>query len=241
MRVLALDTTTRAGSLALLDDDRLVVEREGDAARTHAERLPGEIDALLAEAGVGPSALDLLVVASGPGAFTGLRIGIATVQGLAMVLDRPAIGVSALDALAWAARGGAAHVVAWVDAGRGEVFAARYAWAPGDDGPPVDSPVPVVGTATDLLDEWRAHLAPGTLFVGDAARAHAALVTGAGGYLVSADAPRLAAPLGRIGRGRAAAGLAGPPHALQPLYVRRPDAVLERERREAAERGGPRP
>ncbi len=100
MRVLALDTTTRAGSVALVDDERVVDERSGDAPRPHAERLPGEIIALLAAHGVAVADVDLFAVASGPGSFTGLRIGIATIQGLAFVRQRPVVAVSALEALA---------------------------------------------------------------------------------------------------------------------------------------------
>ena len=99
MRVLALDTTTRAGSVALVEDDRIVDERGGDATRTHAERLPGEIVALVAAHGLGLADVDLFAVASGPGSFTGLRIGIATMQGLAFVCRRPVVGVPALEAL----------------------------------------------------------------------------------------------------------------------------------------------
>ena len=88
MRVLALDTTTPAGSVALVDEDRVVEERRGDSSRTHAERLPGEVMTLLRECGVGLPDVDLFAVASGPGSFTGLRIGIATIQGLAFVIRR---------------------------------------------------------------------------------------------------------------------------------------------------------
>ena len=98
--ILALDTTTRGGSIAVADDDRVLALLPGDAARTHGERLPAEIAAALDRAGVAQSAIDLLAVATGPGAFTGLRIGLAAIQGLAMTLDRPVVGVSALDALA---------------------------------------------------------------------------------------------------------------------------------------------
>ncbi|HMB82302.1 MAG TPA: tRNA (adenosine(37)-N6)-threonylcarbamoyltransferase complex dimerization subunit type 1 TsaB, partial [Vicinamibacterales bacterium] len=82
MRVLALDTTTRAGSVALVSDDRVVDERSGDGSRTHALRLPGEILTLADEHRWPLSTIDLYAVASGPGSFTGLRIGIATIQGL---------------------------------------------------------------------------------------------------------------------------------------------------------------
>src|SRR5437870_5390124 len=99
MRVLALDTTTRAGSVALVIDGRVAVERAGDETRTHAERLPGEILDVLRETGNTVADIDLLAVAIGPGSFTGLRVGIATVQGLAMVRGLPVAPVPALRAL----------------------------------------------------------------------------------------------------------------------------------------------
>ena len=88
MRVIALDSTTRAGSVALVEDDCVIDERAGDASRPHAERLPGEIVDLAAAHGVALADVDLFAVASGPGSFTGLRIGIATMQGLAFVHGR---------------------------------------------------------------------------------------------------------------------------------------------------------
>src|SRR5262245_6083629 len=125
MRVMALDTTSRAGSVALVDDGRIVEERTGDASRTHGERLPGELAAL----GVEWSSVDVFAVAAGPGSFTGLRIGIATIQGLALVNRRTAVGVSALEALAQLASRDLAEgdtIASWVDAQRGEVFSALY-------------------------------------------------------------------------------------------------------------------
>ena len=103
MWLLALETTTREGSVALLRDDDVVAARPGDPALSHAERLPADFAAVLAVAGLAPSAIDLFAVATGPGGFTGLRIGLAAVQGLALSLDRPVAGVASLPALAWAA------------------------------------------------------------------------------------------------------------------------------------------
>ncbi|MDP1572301.1 MAG: tRNA (adenosine(37)-N6)-threonylcarbamoyltransferase complex dimerization subunit type 1 TsaB [Vicinamibacterales bacterium] len=233
MRALALDTTTPAGSVAVIEDARLLAELEGDRTRTHTERLPAEIAQVLAQAGVARQDLDLLVVATGPGAFTGLRIGLAVVQGLAMALDRPAIGVSALDALAWSARapeGGAASMAVWMEASRGEVFGATYTFGP-DTRDPVPDAAPVVGPPAQVLADWAAWLPAGTVFVGDAARRHADLIGASGRFTVHPAHPLLAGALAHIGRLRALAGQAGPPHALQPLYVRRPDVELERERR----------
>src|SRR5215475_1661728 len=123
MRVMALDTTSRAGSVALVDDGRIVDERAGDASRTHGERLPGELAAL----GFEWSSVDVFAVCAGPGSFTGLRIGIVTIQGLAFVDKRPAVGVSALEAWAQLASRELAEcttIGVWIDAQLGEVFSA---------------------------------------------------------------------------------------------------------------------
>ena len=127
--ILALDTTTRGGSVAVTDDDRVLALLHGDQSRTHGERLPGEIARALEQAAVTRDRIDLLAVATGPGAFTGLRIGLAAIQGLAMTLDRPVIGVSALDALVEQAEDRSAHldreapdlIVPWMDAQRAMV------------------------------------------------------------------------------------------------------------------------
>ena len=174
-------------------------------------------------------------MASGPGGFTGLRIGLAVVQGLALVLDKPTIGVSALDAVAWSAHQGEMpppSIAVWMDAARGDVFGATYRW---DDAAPADpAPLvipPIVGAPEVLLATWRPGLPEGTRFAGDGARRYAGLIAAGSDFPVCPETPLLAGPLGRIGLARARAGQAGPPHALQPLYVRRPDVEIERERR----------
>src|SRR5262249_47542664 len=164
MRVIALDSTTRTGSVALVVDQRIVDERRGDGSRTHAERLPMELVALADAHHVTLGDVDLYAVASGPGSFTGLRIGIATIQGLAFVHNRRVFGISALEALAHAASSDLAPgvlIAVWMDAHRRDVFAAAYrvtAAAPGSaarleqvDGPSVDAPA-------SILARWREQL-----------------------------------------------------------------------------------
>ncbi|HEX4936181.1 MAG TPA: tRNA (adenosine(37)-N6)-threonylcarbamoyltransferase complex dimerization subunit type 1 TsaB [Gemmatimonadaceae bacterium] len=267
MLTLALDTTTRAGSVAVVRDATVLAVVLGDVTRTHGERLPGEFEAALQRAGVSLSELDLLAVASGPGAFTGLRIGLAAIQGLAMVLDVPVIAVSALDALAYCAGAGTVpppggqspvpesllaesllpeesplHVATWMDAARGEVFAARYSVAALSV--PAATParncgasllpnlaatsVPIVGAPQAVLDAMPA--VPGTVFIGDGAVRYATQIQqhfGAG-HRVEPPPPALAPYIAILGCAGAARGEAGPPHALQPLYVRRPDAEIAR-------------
>src|SRR5689334_22287092 len=104
MLVLALDTTTRVCSCALAHDGQVLHELASDVSRPPAARLPGELVDLLDHERRTLDEIDVFAVATGPGSFTGLRIGIATMQGLAMATGKPLIGVSGLDALRDAAR-----------------------------------------------------------------------------------------------------------------------------------------
>ena len=141
---------------------------------------------------------DIEAVASGPGSFTGLRIGIATARGLALALDRPCIGVSTLKALAAGAPGG----LALVDARRGELFAL-------DAG----------GSAVvELPEDVAGRLQPGTLCVGDGARRYRSLLEAAAAVVPPDDDARHAP--GAEALSRLAAGGGQP----EPVYVRRPDA-----------------
>lgn len=236
MRVLALDTTTRAGSVALVDDDRIVDERRGDSERTHAERLPGELIAVADAHHVALSDVDVFAVASGPGSFTGLRIGIATVQGLAFVTRRPAAGVSALEALAQIASREAdagAVIAAWMDAHRREVFAALYrvsSAAMFDSARLIALDPPRVGDPLSILAQWRDNLAASATFVGDGAVIYADAIARNVQSVRILPPPLLAGAIGRLAVDRARNGVMVDPAGIQPLYVRRPDAELARDR-----------
>jgi tRNA threonylcarbamoyladenosine biosynthesis protein TsaB len=240
MRVLALDSTTRVGSVALLETDAggaatIVDERAGDAARTHAERLPADVTALLDAHDLSSAAIDLFAVASGPGSFTGLRIGIATMQGFALACDRPLIGVSALDALAEMAmlevEDGAAIGV-WIDAYRREVFTALYrveasANAGGERLSTLEGPR--VGDADSTLRRWTNAGTRPAIVIGGGAVLYAEAVVLAFPQVRIIHPPVLAGAVGRIAARYAAGGLRPHPAALQPLYVRRPDAEVARD------------
>ena len=261
MLTLAVDTTTNRGSFALARNGRLIEETRGDGESTHGEHLPGAIHALLGRQGMTTADVDRYAVALGPGSFTGLRVGIATVQGLALAHGRPVVGMPVLEVLvdvaARAAGAGAAPdlIVPWVDARRGEVFSALYEPAPeppsrngrvdaeaaaGAGWRVTEAPISAVPAA--VLDGWAHRL-----------RHRSAWVIGDG---VAASRPLLDARLGAGSRrfdevpplARAMAAMAvlapwrdraGAPHALRPVYVRRPDAELARERRRQATIGGP--
>jgi tRNA threonylcarbamoyladenosine biosynthesis protein TsaB len=240
MLTLSLDTTTRAGSVALVDDDGGVDERTGDPARTHAERLPGDVLSLLASRRLTASQIDVFAVASGPGSFTGLRVGIATIQGLAFVTGRPVVAVSALDALAHIASADApagTTIATWMDAHRRDVFAALYRTT---DAPLFDPDrtialePPSVGDPESTLARWRDRLGVlPAIVVGDGARLFADAIARAAPDARILAAPMLAGAVGRIAATRARGGGTIGPAAIQPLYVRRPDAEVDRERQRA--------
>ena len=240
MWLLALETTTRDGSVALLRDDVVVATRPGDPALSHAERLPADFAAVLAVAGLAPGAIDLFAVATGPGGFTGLRIGLAAVQGLALSLDRPVAGVASLPALAWAALDedpALTHTGVWLDASRGEVFAAAYrrAASPADGWPLEALALPTSARPDATAAAWQELVPTGTAVVAACRELALEALTG-GGYRRLTAPTQLAGAVGRIAWRMHASGLAAPPHALMPEYVRRPDVELDRDRRTAATR-----
>jgi len=226
--VLALDTTTSSGSCALARDGRVVCEQVSDAPNAHAERLPGDLMSLLDGANIRLADIDIFAVATGPGSFTGLRIGIATMQGLAFAEGKPLIGVSGFEVLVRVA-GTHERVATWVDAWRGEVFAALY-----EDGREVDAPV--VSRPEAVLESLReATPAPGrsTLFIGDGARAHADVIRdmlGERARIAEPPAPPLAGAIAIIAGELSISGEHAP-HAIRPLYIRRTDAELARDAR----------
>jgi tRNA threonylcarbamoyladenosine biosynthesis protein TsaB len=233
MRLLALDTTARAGSVALAENGVVIDVRGGDPSRTHGERLPGDVLDLLRAHGIGPADIDIYAIAAGPGSFTGLRVGIACIQGFALVNGRRVVPISALDALAHAAASTAAAapaaagalVAAWIDAQRGEVFAALYRGPLLVDGP-------LVATPARTLDRWRERLADRPVVaIGDGAlRYSEALASAFGGRVRMTDpiAPLLARPIAELAHVEASAGRAVDPHAIVPIYIRRPDAEIAR-------------
>lgn len=123
--ILAVETATRAGSVSVSRGETVLASRTGDASSSHSTDLIERIDAVLREAAVDLRSVDLFAAAIGPGSFTGLRIGLATVKSLATSLERKCVGVPTLAALAYAA-GASARVVALLPAGRGEVFAQLF-------------------------------------------------------------------------------------------------------------------
>lgn len=231
MRVLALDTTTRTGSLAVVEDGRVVLEQAGDPSRPQAERLPSEIVAALHSVGRTTADVDLFAVASGPGSFTGLRIGIAAIQGMALVHNKRVAPISALRALAEAAVSGleiGARVGAWMDAYRRDVFSSLYeVLMLGEQGIALlgEIEAPMVAAPADTLTRWATLGLPARI-CGDGAVSYRSLVPDT---IETVPPPLLAVPIARLAIALHNARGTVPPAGAQPLYVRRPDVEIARD------------
>jgi tRNA threonylcarbamoyladenosine biosynthesis protein TsaB len=174
MRLLAVETSTLAGGVALLDGDRVIGESLLDVRITHSERLMVAVDRVLDDARWAVRDLEALAVSVGPGSFTGLRIGLATVKGLALALDLPIAAVPTLDAMAAALPFAAWPVCPVVDARKDEVYACRYRWdgaamrreweylalSPADVAARLHEPTILLGNAADTIRSPWARLAP---------------------------------------------------------------------------------
>jgi len=194
-------------------------------SRSHAERLPLEAINWLSGLGVSLSSLDAFAVVSGPGSFTGLRVGVAATQGWAFALGKPVIGVPTLDAVASdAAVAGLTDVliVPMVDGQRSEVF--YSAWRNGVEVAPAAAARP-----TDAIAAIAAAF-PGlrAVAIGDGLAKYASLVDAAGWSRRDMTAPLAESAVRLAAAGRYPRGTA---HAIRPIYVRRPDAEVSRELR----------
>jgi tRNA threonylcarbamoyladenosine biosynthesis protein TsaB len=191
--LLAFDTATDATTVALLREGVLLGER-----RSRAFRILADAEALLAEAGVEQSDLEALAVGTGPGSYTGLRMGLVTARALAFSLGIPVAGVSTLDTLA----AGTPGSVPVLDARRGEIFTRAREKA-------------------EVMLPEALKVEPGVRYVGDGAVRYRPLLEAAGGAVAEDESDE------HVPWARNLAGLAhdfGAADALEPLYLRAPDA-----------------
>ncbi|HEY6878514.1 MAG TPA: tRNA (adenosine(37)-N6)-threonylcarbamoyltransferase complex dimerization subunit type 1 TsaB [Polyangiales bacterium] len=222
MRVLALDTSTFVGTVAVLRDGALLAEWSASVRATHGETLLPHVARALEQAGMTARELDLIAVGIGPGSFTGVRIGVATAKGLALAEGKPLVGLSSLRVIAGGMSGGALRAVA-IDAQKGELYCALYAL--GSDGleeriaPFHAQPAEAATKLRSLGPVWLA---------GDGVERYPEFAAALGEFVrvpAYCDVPRaavLAYDAARELARRGASDLA----SLEPLYVRPSDAKL---------------
>lgn len=222
MRVLAIDTATPAASVALAEDRRLVASALRVDRRGHASFLISAIDFCFDQAGWVPTDLDAIVIDVGPGLYTGIRVGLATAQGLAAAIGVPLVPAVSLDAIAYRAATGHRHIWSVVDVRRGEVAVAAYRPVPG--GVVKDGPAEVVTS-----EVFRAMLESDpddVLLVGDVQALPDNLLRGL--HRVRVGRPRYpsADVLIEVASPSVDKGTAPHPDEVRPLYLREPDVTL---------------
>ncbi len=230
VKLLAIETATRAQSVAILDGERVLGCSDQATDGSHARWLVPTIDHLLTSKGLTLSDLDGLGVSIGPGSFTGLRVGLATVLGFRTVTGLPLASVPTLEGMAWNLRG-SPHTLCPILKGRsGEAYWAVYRWSPGGS---LEQVVPAqVGSVKEIVesvqgpmlmygDGWEAYRSELSRYLGP--KVHH--VRGGPKHAMAPSAVSIGlAALARLARGEdVGAGIA-------PLYIQRAEAEVNRER-----------
>jgi tRNA threonylcarbamoyladenosine biosynthesis protein TsaB len=229
MLVLGIETSTKTGGVALIDEKGVIAEYTSNIEVTHSERLMAHVDRLLKDTGVALADVGGLAVSVGPGSFTGLRIGIATIKGIAFSTNKPVAAVPTLRALAWQVPYAAHPVCPLLDARKKEVYAALYRYENGRPVPVMDEcSLPLAGLADRAAGE--------IIFTGEGAQLFRSEIRSLFGDRalfapLSAMVPS-AASVAEIGRLMLEQGERADPDLLTPIYIRRPEAEVAWEIRQ---------
>lgn len=213
--LLAIDTSTGTAGLALFDGE-VRAELSWVAGRQHSSQLLPALERLLALAGVETGQLSAVAAARGPGSYTGVRVGLAVAQGLALALGVPAFGICSLDVVAAGQEGTALPIRPLLDAGRRRYATALYRWSADR----LERCEPIVGVGLDQLEEL---VRQPCLLCGDldsAARSRLRAILGAQAAIASPAASwRRPAILAQLAWAGFQAGAPGDPAALEPIYL----------------------
>lgn len=228
--VLAADTATRMNAVALCRGGEILAETLTDGQRTHAERLMDMAAWVLREGGASLEAVDLLAISTGPGSFTGLRIGVSAWKGLALARGIPLIGVPTLDAMTLLAGMHDGMVCPMLDARMKEVFAAVYRFRDGErEKIRPDAVCPAEAVIAELEGP--------ALFLGDGAEAYREQIQAALPEARFAPAhcsvPRAAAVAAEA-LALAAAGADGVADQVEPVYLRLSQAEMNQQQAQPA-------
>jgi len=218
MKILAVDTSSERGSVCVSKDGEVLGEVRLSSSIQHSERLFGSIEFLFRFLPFGLTDIDLFAGARGPGSFTGLRIGLAALEGFAAALGKPSVGVSTLEGLAWAAGDPGTWIAPTIDARRSEVYGALYRRKGNEL---IEALTPVVLKPA----EWFKSLPVEPItFCGDGAMRYWEGIAPHPQWRLQRVDLYLARAIAEVAQTRSH-------EPLQPLYVRRTDAEIAREQR----------
>ncbi len=235
MLILGVETSTPRSSVALVDQERILASASLGMGQRHAEFVGPAIEFCLRQAGRGPDEVTGVAVGLGPGLYTGLRVGLVTAQTFAAARELPTVGMAGLDVLAFKVRHARKLVCAAIDARRGELFWCFYRAAPGGVQRHTDLRV---GTPDKLAGEI-AGVGEECLVIGDAALSYRRELEDvdvelAGIELAWPDAGELA----ELAVPRFVREETQRPGALQPIYLRQPDARISWDTLRTVSTGG---
>ena len=227
--ILSIETATLSGSVAISRGDKILDVISGDPQISHSNTLLDDVDKLLSQTQIDLPEIDLFAVATGPGSFTGLRIGLATIKALAATLERPATGIPTLEAVALSG-GDSKATVALLPAGRGEVFTQLFSVTGAHAVEARDEPAHI--PPTRLLERYGDF--ESVTWCGPGAIVHRELIEGAaknhrGGrdWRIAPETTSLAAQVARLALQRFKQNQFGDAYALRAIYVRPADAQLK--------------
>jgi tRNA threonylcarbamoyladenosine biosynthesis protein TsaB len=229
VNILGIETSTNTGSVAIVSEDGVVAQYSLNIEVTHSERLMSTVDRVLKDTGLAVQDLGGFSVAIGPGSFTGLRIGLSTVKGLALATGKPIAAVPTLQALAWNLPYSAYPVCPILDARKNEVYAALYRF----DGTALVQVLPETAISIFKLAE---QISEKVVFTGEGSRIYRNGILDLLGER-AVFAPHSAilpsgAKVAEIGLDMIKSGRQAEPDRLTPLYIRRPEAEVAWEKKE---------
>lgn len=215
MKLVGVDTSTKTGSVALLDNDNLVDELSSPVGESFSRSLLAMIERLLTKNGIGLDTLSGFGVAIGPGSFTGIRIGLSTIRGITLSKRLPIYGISSLEAMARTVRSGQEGILApMLDAGDGEVYYSKFCY---DDGALVRM---CADSAAPLLDALQPDPSATCAFGSGADRYREEIAEG-GGQFMEGSRNSVAEGVAKAAYLKMAAGDEGDKQGLKPNYIRR--------------------
>ncbi|MCI9219672.1 MAG: tRNA (adenosine(37)-N6)-threonylcarbamoyltransferase complex dimerization subunit type 1 TsaB [Lachnospiraceae bacterium] len=238
MKILGLDSSGLVASVAVVEDDALVAEYTTNYKKTHSQTLLPMLEALAEMIELDMGTIDGIAIASGPGSFTGLRIGSATAKGLGLVLGKPLIEVPTLEGLAWNLWGSDRIVCPLMDARRNQVYTAAYEFLPQGEGFAMDTLISQNPKDIDIILEELTEIGRPVVFLGDGVPVYAdtirekchvpyALAPAGSNRQRGASIAALGAVYLRQGKTVSAAG-----H--KPEYLRKSQAEQESQRRQCS-------
>jgi tRNA threonylcarbamoyladenosine biosynthesis protein TsaB len=229
MHILGIETSTKTGSVAVISEDAVIAQYSLNIEVTHSERLMSTVDRVLTDTGISIKQIDGFAVAIGPGSFTGLRIGLSAVKGLALVTGKPIAAVPTLKALAWNLAYAAYPVCPLLDARKHEVYAALYMF----EGSALAQVLSERVVSLALLAD---QISGKAIFTGEASHLFRTEILKLFGdralFAPRASVLPSAAAIAEIGLAMIKNNEQADPDRLAPMYIRRPEAEVAWERKQ---------